>query len=281
MKIFVKYLAIAVLICSAIDFSVCDSFQEENFVQCAGVNGKYLRKGWKLLKSCSNKKPSITPDGRSIRSIFYSCKSSQNHAVETLVRGINDVRSQDEVLPKISEYLSKTKPNENGEKIINCVKVEANKAKIYLCEQGENALKKEKVIKIATETINLAEYDMRAMQENFCTGNDGIEYVEFIIPKRPQYVLDGQYDGRLYECMVFNVPKDIDGNWERFRAYLIAFIKDLMNRPYQLWNEYKFRQGLAELNIDERDVTEMERYTFAYIKKSDNDTTEYLQTKTA
>ena len=81
--------------------------------------------------------------------------------------------------------------------------------------------------------------------------------------------------------MVFNIPKDINGNWERFKEYLIAFIDDLMNRPFQLWDEYMFRRGLAELKIDERDITEMERYIFANINKSDYVSTKDLQSQTA
>ena len=109
---------------------------------------------------------------------------------EALVKGINDVRSQEEVLPKIGEYLSQTKPNENGKKVINCVKTEANEIRMYLYEQGKSA-PTEKTIRIATEAINLAEYDIRALQENYYKGNDGTEYVEFIIPKRAQYILNG------------------------------------------------------------------------------------------
>ena len=81
--------------------------------------------------------------------------------------------------------------------------------------------------------------------------------------------------------MVFNIAKDINGNWERFKEYLIAFIVDLMNMPFQLWDEYMFRRGLAELKIDERDITEMERYIFANINKSDYVSTKDLQSQTA
>lgn len=152
---------------------------------------------------------------------------------------------------------------------------------MYLYEQGKNASTKGKIIRIAKETINLAEYDIQAMQENYYKGNDGIEYVEFIIPRRAQYILNGQYSNRLYECMVFNVPKDLNGNWKKFKEYLIAFIDDMMNRPQQLWDEYMFRRGLADLKIDERDVTEMERYVFAYINTTKNDTAKYFLSEIA
>ena len=281
-----KYFGIALLICCAIDFPIFDTFQEDNSVQYAGINnGKYLKegakvakKGWTWLKSCSGKRTPISPNSRRIYGVLPN--TNQSHMAEALVKGINDVRSQEEVLPKIGEYLSQTKPNENGKKVINCVKTEANEVRMYLYEQGKYA-PTEKTIRIATEAINLAEYDIRALQENYYKGNDGTEYVEFIIPKRAQYILNGQYSNRLYECMVFNIPKDINGNWERFKEYLIAFIDDLMNRPFQLWDEYMFRRGLAELKIDERDITEIERYIFANINKSDYVSTKDLQSQTA
>lgn len=285
-RIFSRTICIAVLVCSAIDFPICDSFQENDTVQYAGISGKHLKKGaevakegWKWLKSCSGKKPPILTNNKRIYGLLSN--SSQIHVAETLIKGINDVRSQEEVLPKIGEYLSKTKQNENGCKVVNCVKTEANEVKMYLYEQGKNASTKGKIIRIAKETINLAEYDIQAMQENYYKGNDGIEYVEFIIPRRAQYILNGQYSNRLYECMVFNVPKDLNGNWKKFKEYLIAFIDDMMNRPQQLWDEYMFRRGLADLKIDERDVTEMERYVFAYINTTKNDTAKYFLSEIA
>lgn len=272
-RLFLKYLVIALLFCCTIDITIPEPVQEGgDVVQLAGVNGRqikkgadFAKKGWKWIKGCSFRKPPII------------------NTAEILVKGINEVRSQEEVLPKIGEYLSQTKPNEGGRKVINCVKTEANEIKMYLYEQGKYTPTKEKVIKIATESINLAEYDIRAMQEHYYIGYDGIEYVEFIIPKRAQYILNGQYSNRLYECMVFNVPKDINGQWKKFKAYLLAFIDDILNRPDKLWNEYMFRRGLAEINIDKRDVVEMERYLFAHIRKTDKeyDTKKFVHSKTA
>lgn len=283
-----KFIGIAILLFGAIDMPICDSFQDEsNEVQYAGINGKHLqkgaeyaKKGWKWFKGCSGRKIEVPLNGQVTNKTL---DSRLIYTTETLIKGINEVKSQEEVLPKIGEYLSQTKPNEGGTKVINCVRTEANQIKMYLYEQGKNVPTKERVIKIASESINLAEYDIRAMQENYYIGNDGIEYVEFIIPKRPQNILKGEYNGRLYECMVFNIPKDINGNWERFKEYLIAFINDLMNRPFQLWDEYMFRRGLAELQIDGRDITEIERYLFANSNNLNNEKyfSKYIPSKTA
>ena len=289
-RLFLKYVGAVVLISCTLDITIpYDSQKEGSVVQYAGVNGKHLkegaevaRKGWRWLKSCSGRKPEIPSNNRIVNGQLIRA-NRLIYAKETLYKGINDVSSQEEILPKIGEYLSQTKPNEGGKNVINCVKTEANEIKMYLFEQGKNTYSKEKIIRIASESINIAEYDIRAMQENYYKGYDGIEYVEFIIPKRPQYILNGQYSNRIYECMVFNVPKDINGNWEKFKEYLLAFINDLKNRPIQLWDEYMFRRGLAKLNINERDVTEMERYLFAYTIQTDNkyDTTKYLHSETA
>lgn len=277
-----KCIGIVILICCSFEITIPNYCQDEaNYVQYAGVNGKFLQKGaevakksWKWLKGCSSKKQIMdvaSTNGRLIQ------------ATEILVKGINEVRTQEEVLPKIGKYLSQTKPNEDGVKVINCVKTEANEIKMYLEEQGKFAPTKEKVIKIVNKSINLAEYDILAMQENYYKNYEGIEYVEFIIPKRAQYILNGQYGNRLYECMVFNLRKDIEGNWEKFKEYLFAFIDDIMNRPVKLWDEYMFRRGLARQNINERDVTEMERYLFAYSINIDKeyDTKKHIQQKIA
>lgn len=285
---FFKYIGFTLLILGAIDIPIPDDFQENtNITQSAGVNGKQIQQGakaaksgWKWLKSCVGCKD----EARKVINPIPHVQVRPNrllYITETLGKGINEVKTQEEVLPKIGEYLSQTKPNEGGRKVINCVKTEANEIKMYLYEQGKYTPTKEKVIKITTESINLAEYDIRAMQENSYKGYDGLEYVEFIIPRKAQYILDGQYNDRLYECMVFNVPKDINGNWEKFKEYLIAFFYDLMNRPVQLWDEYQFRRGLAEHNINSRDVTEMERYIFAQIIIRENETARYIQKKTA
>ena len=184
-------------------------------------------------------------------------------ATELLGKSIGEIKASDEVLPKIGEYLSQTKPNEGGQKVINCFRNDANEVRMCLYDYGNNAPKLNKLLLGAREAINLAEYDIQAMQENFYKGADGIEYVSFIIPRRPQYILNGKYEGRIYECMIFNIPKDIEGGWERFKEYLIAFINDILNRPVQLWDEYMFRRGLAEMNINSRDVATIEQYMFA------------------
>lgn len=267
-----KYIGFTLLILGTIDIPIPEDYQENtNVTLSAGVNGKQIQQGakaaksgWKWLKGCVGCKDKakqminpIRPNPISPNRLLY--------ITEMLGKEIGEVRSQEEVLPKIGEYLSLTKPNEGGPKVINCVRTEANKVKMFLCEQGNNKPTREKIIRVASEAINLAEYDIRYMQENFYKGYDGIEYVEFIIPRKAQYILNGQYNNRLYECMVFNVPKDINGKWKKFKEYLVAFLNDLMNRPSQLWDEYLFRRGLAELDINSRDVKEMERYLFAQI----------------
>lgn len=287
---FLKYVGFTLLILGAIDIPVPENYQENtNIMLSAGANGKLIQQGakatkggWKWLKSCIGCKDEARQIINPIRPNLIR-PNRLLYVTEMLGKEVSEVKSQEEILPKIEKYLFQTEPNEGGPKVINCVRTEANKVKMFLYEQSRNTPTREKIIKVASRSINLAEYDVRAMQENFYKGYDGIEYVEFIIPRKAQYILNGQYSNRLYECMVFNVPKDINGKWEKFKEYLIAFLNDLMNRPSQLWDEYLFRRGLAELDINPRDVKEMERYLFAQIINTikENETTESIQKEVA
>lgn len=289
-----KYMGITLLILGSVDIPIPERVQNETTPLSAGINGKQLQQGakaakggWKWLKSCVGCKSEAEQviKNKELEHLLENARRSNRLlvATEMLGKGIGEAKAQEDVLPKIGEYLSQTKPNEGGQKVINCVRTEANEVRMYLYEQGSNKPTRDKIIKAASEGINLAEYDVRAMQENFYKGSDGVEYVEFIIPRRAQYILNGQYSGRVYECMVFNIPKDINGNWEKFKEYLIAFLNDLMNRPTQLWDEYWFRRGLSELNIDSRDVKEMERYLFAQLINifKGHDTSKFIQAKIA
>lgn len=188
--------------------------------------------------------------------LIYPARS----ATRELVDSLNEVKSLDEVLSKIAEYLSHTKSNEVGQKVITCFWNDTNKVRICFFENNEPKVNK---LLLGVKTVtNLAEYDIQAMQEEFFRGSDGIEYVSFIIPRFPQYILNGKYVGRIYECMIFNVPKDIEGRWEKFKDYLIAFINDILDRPGQLWDEYVFQRGLEEMDINMGDVSIIEQYMF-------------------
>lgn len=292
-KVYNIFVAI-LLIAGSIDITLPVNNEVSNDAQlCAGVNGKQVQQGvkvakngWKFLRGCVGceseaEKVIANPEiegalGRLTRSNRLLV------ATELLGKSIGEVKASDEVLPKIGEYLSQTKPNEGGQKVINCFRNDANEVRMCLYDSGNNAPKLNKLLLGAKEAINLAEYDIQAMQENFYKGADGIEYVSFIIPRRPQYILNGKYEGRIYECMIFNIPKDIEGGWERFKEYLIAFINDILSRPAQLWDEYMFRRGLAEMNINSRDVNEIEQYMFAQIKgNKKNGSIKYIQEQVA
>ena len=284
----------AILVVGTIDISIPET--NEDFQQkqlCAGVNGKQVQQGvkaakggWKFLRGCVGceseaEKVATNPELKS--SLGKLARSNRLlAATEILGKSIGEAKASDEVLPKIGEYLSQTKPNEGGQKVINCFREDANEVRMCLYDYGNNAPKLNKLLIGAKEAINLAEYDIQAMQENFYKGADGIDYVSFIIPRRPQYILNGKYEGRIYECMIFNIPKDIEGGWERFKEYLIAFMNDILNRPGQLWDEYMFRRGLAEMNINSRDVNEIEQYMFAQINiDSRNESIKHTQKQVA
>ena len=276
-KVYNMFVAI-LLIAGSIDITLPSNKEVSNDAQlCAGVNGKQVQQGvkaaksgWKFLRGCvgcESEAEKVITNPEIEGALGKLARSNRLlAATELLGKSIGEVKASDEVLPKIGEYLSQTKPNEGGQKVINCFRNDANEVRMCLYDYGNNAPKLNRLLLGAKEAINLAEYDIQAMQENFYKGADGIEYVSFIIPRRPQYILNGKYEGRIYECMIFNIPKDIEGGWERFKEYLIAFINDILNRPVQLWDEYMFRRGLAEMNINSRDVNEIEQYMFAQIK---------------
>lgn len=237
---------------------------------CAGVNAKQVqqvvKKGWSLLKSCASREPKskIEP----IKPIKPIIPVLQSQHVRDLFISLENAKSANDVLPKISEYLSKTKPKEGGKLVIRCIKNDANEVRLTL--YNNSMLRVNTMLTGVREGIKLAEYDVKAMQERFYKGVDGVEYVDFVIPKYPQYILNGNFEGRIYECMIFNIPKDIEGKWMAFKEYLIALFDDILNRPEQLWNEYKFRRELVEMNINSRDVNEIKQYMFAQDKSTKN-----------
>lgn len=203
---------------------------------------------------------------------------------ELLLKDVQKIHASNEVLPNIEKYLSETKPNEEGLKLIRDFKADASKAETYLAgtnpgeedgvkvirclktDSGEvkltlqegNSTKINKTIHFSG-TFDVSHYDIKAMKERFYyVGN--VEYVEFIIPKKAQYVLDGMYSQRVYECMIFNLPKDAEGKWIKVKALII----DIFTRPRTLWSEARFRQELKMLNVDSRTVKEIEQYMFVH-----------------
>ena len=241
-----------------------------------GVTGGQISKGaksgWKFLKGCIRKTPEGEKllDDLSLGTRRKFIPKNIYAASRFLTTDLEKINTADEITPKIQKYLAETKADKEGVKVIRCYKEDANTVRMQLYDN--NVEKVNKIIIGTKESIRLANYDVAAMQEKYYVGNDGIEYVTFSIPKKRQYVLDGNSQGRVYECMVFNLPKDQYGNWERFRAFLI----DLFAHPGQLWDEFMFRQELAHLNIQRRDVNEIEEYVFAMLKYNGND--EYIQT---
>lgn len=249
--------------------------------------GKFLGKGGKRLKPKSKPKPN---EGffKRIAKWFKEIKWPWKKVIipsELLLQDIEKVRVSNEIIPKIEKYISETKPNEEGLKLLREIKSDATKAEEYLANSNSNneegvkvirclksdsekvkltlkegnSTKINKTITNLSETFNVSHYDINAMRERFCFV-EGIEYVEFIIPKKAQYILNGQYGQRVYECLIFNLPKDSNGNWEKVKALII----DIFNHPYELWSEVRFRQELKKLNVDSRTVNEIEQYMFVH-----------------
>lgn len=285
------------IIAGSFDFAIPINDNEGFGTQLhAGVNGKHAKSGWKLFKSCIGCEEKTIYKGFEKTGKMGRLKGLSNEkvritagmlkdpkkvmaATEMLTNNLERISASDEVLPKIGEYLSETKANESTPKIINCFREDANK--VRLCLYENNTLMLNKLIKSAPKSIRLTEYDVYAMQENSYVA-DGIEYVSFVIPKKPQFVLGGQYNGRVFDCMIFNLPKDTQGEWQRFKEFLFAFIQDLLQRPGQLWDEYLFRRKLAELHFNSQDITEIEHYSFAQVtKKSHDDDYRFVQAQVA
>ena len=285
MKKINKYLVIFIM------FAICSL--EINYdaelsqqTQACGPNAKAVREaakaGRKLLKGCKScangaaeVKPPIKPIIKPIKPII----PPPSPMVESLIKGLEEMKSADDVMPKIEEYLLQTTKNEGGVKTIVCFKQDANTVRINFIDGNTTRLSK--VVSATTKAIDLAMYDINAMQETFYKGSDGVEYVAFRIPRRPQSLLQNKYQDRIYECMVFNLPKDIDGNWMKFKEFLIAFWNDILNRPNKLWDEFRFRQELSKLNINSRDLQEIREYKFAKLFIHNNNENNILQLQVA
>lgn len=271
------FFSIVLILSTMVDLSFKNSYYDMDYeIYMAGFNGKHikeigklLKKGWSSVKSCSRKQPSQAKKLLVTSNIIN--------------RSLTDIKAEEEILPKIEEYLSRSEKPSKNIKIIDCLKTDANEIRMSLYEQGSVLNVHNKIIRASADIINLAEYDIMAMQEIFYSDINGVEYVQFIIPRIPKYILDGKYSDRIYECMVFNIPKDINGNWKKIKEYIQRFIFDILNSPSQLWDEYQFRRGLKEFCLDSRDIQEIKRYKFAksIFKDINNGTFSYIQEEIA
>lgn len=259
-------IASLLLLVMVIDVYVPDSNEQLQTTQVsAGVSGKHIQKGWSIIKKGWKSISGCTRAKSALPMTTVPVTESLFKASKVLVKDMMQIKSSEEIVPQIEKYLSETSKNQNGTKIITCVKGESNQVRMYLSQQGSNTASVDRVLSATTKSIKLAEYDIGAMREESYWGSDGLEYINFIIPRRPQFILNGKYEDRVYECMVFNIRKDDEKKWVKFKEFLYAFMNDVMNRPGQLWDEFQFYRELSKLNISERDVNEIRQYTFAQI----------------
>lgn len=272
----IKYWVILIILLGTVDISTPGNVASESqaVIVEAGINGKHLKEGWKLvqkgwksIKGCSRDKPNLNPKPAP-KPVITPNPLIADIVVSTkmLSKALGEIKSTEEVLPKIEEYLSHTKPHKGSAKVITCLKTDADKVRISLYENRNHKPLQDRLLNASIKAIKAGEYDINAMQEYYIKGIDNLEYIQFIIPRKQSYILDGKYSDRLFECMIFNVPKDINGNWLKFKEYLIRFFNDLLNRPSQLWDELKFANGLKKININPRDISEIRQYMFAFIQ---------------
>lgn len=280
-----KWFCFLVIFTGALEISLSENTPEGNPHEItAGVSGKQVKevtevakKGWKWMKGCKKAEPveGIKP----VKPIVLPVVP----VVNQLTKDLEIIKSQEEILPKIEKFFNSTVKNENDVKVISCIRGESGQVRMQLQNIAKSEPSLDKVIRISSKSINLREYDIEAFHEQVSIGQNGEEYINFIIPKKPQFILNGRYPDRIYESMIFNVPKDVEGKYKRFRTYLLSFMYDLIKQPVQLWNEYKFRNGLKQLSLDERDVLEIQQYRFATIFDIENryGNFEYIKEKVA
>ena len=193
-----------------------------------------------------------------------------------LIKTFEDIKSDEEISGKVSEYLEKVPYSKyNTVQTIKCLRQDADEIRFMMWNGKDPQAISDKIIKVGNETIKLFEYDINNMREDYVI-EGGIEYVYFRIPKFPQCVFDGNYVDRTFQCMTFRLPKDADGNWKKFRA----FLEDLFSHPMLLLDELRFRKELSKYNIDSRDVLEIEEYLFAKTV-IENENSEYVQYEVA
>lgn len=279
MNKWLKYFCFLFLLAGAIEISLPErGVSEGSRLVTAGINGKQLeqgakiaKKGWKWIKGCGRSEAELVEGAEAARGVrpLKPVKPVRPLLISTcvsrLIRGIEGVKTQEEILPKIEEYLSSASAAESSPKVITCLRTESNQVRMILADVAKNKTNVNKLIKVASKPINLAEYDLTAFKEVPFVGSDGLEYIRFVIPRQPRFVLDGQFPGRIYESMIFEFPKDGAGKWERIRTYFFNFVRDVMSSPGKLWNEHKFRSGLKGMGVDHRDLYEIQHYMFAEI----------------
>lgn len=265
MKIFNKRIGLFLIILLGVfDFSIPINNQNVNGQI---VNARTFRslkgacKNWEqALKSFKIKR--IEVQTREIQRISRTADRLERKSRS--LQNYSKIKLPEMVRPEIKNYLKQIGFREGSVKIFTYSKTDAEQIRNNLQEQccphplhiGLNT---------SDGPINVSEYDIAAMRENHFIGDDNLEYVQFVIPKKPTYVLEGNYTDNVFECKIFNIPKDKHGNWRKFKEYVVRFFEDLLNRPEQLWDEIMFVRGLKKINIDSRDVVEMKQYMFANV----------------
>lgn len=264
-------LLVFLLLVVDINFSILET---DTTIQ-AGINGKHLQKSWKFLKGCMGIGDDVLKKNLDDITRIKSKLVTTPLNVEIVKFFDVSVDCVDDILPQINESLSKSiSENSSSQKIIKCLKLDADQTRMALFEN--NTLKLNKLIKNSFQKIYLNEYDVYQMEEFSYVGTDGLEWMIFRIPRKAEYLLNGKFKGRVFECMVFNLPKDTSGRWEQMRAFLI----DLFTRPGQLWDEYLFYKELERLNLNKQEVYELREYMFAHLNNPKYDFQESIRKKT-
>lgn len=238
----------------------------------AGIQGRHVQKCWNFLKGCVKSEDSARLYAKNLKgniddAVLSKPKVLPAHIGSDIEKLFGEtVNCVDDILPQISENLSKPVSEQPAtEKVIRCVRQDADKTRMLLYEN--NTLKLNKIIKSGNEVIRLNEYDVHQMEEFSYIGNDGLEWVVFRIPRKAEYLLNRQFEGRLFECMVFNLPKDSSGKWELLKAFII----DFFTRPGQLWDEYLFYSELRKINLNKQEINELHEYMFALLRNTNHE----------
>ena len=198
------------------------------------------------------------------------CPNIPKIPTETIVHyliDLNITKTMDDILSNIEKYLGEYQPY-GKVKEIRIVKNQINlfgqivrnknlQASFY--ENGECQKTIELIDKTIRTSIKCAEWDIAKMHRQ--TPNpiyNGVEYVSFIIPKKPKYVFGGNYaDHNVSENFIVTVRSNFADSAEQI-------IRKMFNFDY--WDDAKFQQECQ--TYDSQEILYI-RYTLIEMEVND------------
>lgn len=177
----------------------------------------------------------------------WHCSGCRNPKIPTYpiahYLDVGNITSYEQLRSVLKKYLVNYQPNEKI-KIIHIVQNDLrllSPLEVEFYEGGE-LLRGIHLVEKAIRTIRCLEYSIDDMSKSYFN-KDGVEYVSFTIPKKPQYIFGGEFDNhKITEDFIVTVRSNYANRVEQA-------IRKIFNSDY--WDDAKFQQDCQTYDVEE------------------------------